>query len=98
MIDPSNRVTPGADILVRNLATLVERNVPSNADGIYEIVALPAGLYWVQVLARGFRPYTVETLTEVSRILVQDIRLQFGGISQKIVVSGRLTHDKAFRI
>jgi hypothetical protein len=97
VIDLSDRVVPGAEILVRNLATLVERTVTSNADGIYEIAALPVGVYRMQVLARGFRPYSVEALTtQVSRILMEDIRLQLGDFSQVFVVSGTLTHDKAF--
>ncbi len=97
VIDLSDRVVPGAEILVRNLATLVERTVTSNADGIYEIAALPVGVYRMQVLARGFRPYSVEALTtQVSRILMEDIRLQLGDFSQVFVVSRTLTHDKAF--
>ena len=52
VIDPSDRAVPGAEILVRNLATLVERSVTTNNEGIYEIPALPVGTYRMQVSAR----------------------------------------------
>jgi hypothetical protein len=90
VIDPSDRVVPGAEILMRNLATLVERTVPSNGEGIYEILALPVGVYRMQVRAPGFRPYIVEALTmDVAQILVQDIRLELGDISQEIIVNSK---------
>ena len=43
VIDPSDRAIAGAKVLVRNLATLVERTVTANNEGIYEIPALPVG-------------------------------------------------------
>ena len=35
--DPSNRAVPGAQILLRNLATLVDASVTTNSEGVYEI-------------------------------------------------------------
>ena len=85
--DPSDRAIPGAEILVRNLATLVERTVTTNGEGIYEIPALPVGTYRMQVRAPGFRLCTVEALTtDVARTLVQDVRLEVGDISSEITV------------
>jgi outer membrane receptor protein involved in Fe transport len=87
VVDPSGRVVPGAKVVVRNTATLVERSVPTNAEGIFEIPALPAGAYHLQVSAPGFRLFTVEALTvEVARILVQDVYLELGDNSQEVTV------------
>ena len=90
VVDPSDRAVPAAEILVRNLATLVERTVTTNNEGIYEIPALPVGVYRMQVSAHGFRLYTVESLTtDVARTLVQDVRLNLGDISQEVTVTSQ---------
>ena len=87
VVDPSGRAVPGAKVMVRNAATLVERSVSTNSEGIFEIPGLPAGEYRLRVSAPGFRLTTVEALTvEVARILVVDVRLQIGDISQEITV------------
>ena len=87
VLDPSDRVVPGAEILVRHLATLIERTVATNREGIYEIPALPVGVYRMQVKAPGFRLYVLESLTaEVARTVVQDVRLEVGDLSQEVTV------------
>src|SRR5579864_7131757 len=87
VIDPSGRAVLSAQILVRNLATLLEHSGTTNSEGIYEIPALPVGTYRMQVRARGFRLYTVEALTmDVARTVVQDVHLEVGDISDEITV------------
>jgi hypothetical protein len=77
VIDPSGRAVPSAQILVRNLATLLEHSVTTNNEGIYEIPALPVGTYRMQVKARGFRLYTAEALTmDVARTVVLEVHLE----------------------
>jgi hypothetical protein len=95
--DPFGRPIPGAEILIRNLSTLVERTETTNSEGIYESAALPAGIYRVAVRASGFRTHTVEALTmEVARTILQDVRLQLGDVLQEISVgSGRVLIDGA---
>ena len=86
--DPSNRGVPGAQILLRNLATLLEDSVTTDSAGVYEVPALPVGTYRLEVKSAGFRLYRVERLTtEVARTLVQDVRLEVGDISQEITVT-----------
>lgn len=90
MIDPSGRPVPGAEILVRNTATLVERMVATNGEGIYEIRGVPAGSYRMQVQAPGFRLHTLEALTmDVARIVVQDVHLEVGKISDEVTVKSQ---------
>jgi hypothetical protein len=97
VVDSSDRVVPGTEILVRNSATLVERSVTTNNEGIYEISVLPVGTYRMHVRAPGFRLYTVEALTtDVARTLVLDVRLELGDISQEVTVkSQRVLIDAA---
>jgi hypothetical protein len=92
VIDPSDRAVPGAEIVVRNLATLIERSGTTNSEGIYEIPALPVGTYKMQVSAPGFRTSIVEELTtEVAGTLVQEVRLEIGDMSQGVTVQSQAT-------
>ena len=87
VVDPSYRAVPGAEIVVRNAATLAERAVTTNRDGLYEVLALPTGVYSVQVRAPGFRLYRLQALTlEVARVVVHDVSLDLGDASQEITV------------
>jgi len=87
VVDPSGRAVPGAKVTARNTASLLEFYVLTNSEGIFEIPALPAGTYRLEVSAPGFRLATVEALpVEVARILVQDVRLDLGDISQEVTV------------
>jgi len=88
--DPSEKAIPGAKIVLRNLATLTERSAVTNAEGLYEVPALSAGSYRMQVRAPGFRLYTVERITaEVARIEVQDVLLKVGDISEEVTVTSQ---------
>src|SRR5690242_3344397 len=51
VVDPSGQVTPGAKILLENPDTRAERRTVTNIDGNYEIAALPAGTYRMEVTA-----------------------------------------------
>src|SRR5262245_42671011 len=95
--DPSHRRVPGAELRLVNLATLVEDSVTTNIEGVYEVSALPVGYYRMQVKAPGFRVQTVEgLLAQVARILVQDVQLELGDISQEVTVMSRaVTIDRA---
>lgn len=85
VVDPSDRAVPRAQIVVRNLATLLEHSAITNSEGIYEIRALPVGTYRLQV-----KSYTVERLTaDVARTITQDVRLEIGDVSQEITVKSQ---------
>ena len=90
--DASDAGIPNASILIRDMATLVQRRATTNNEGTYEISALPVGSYSLQVRASGFKLHTVEGLkTEVARTLVQNLQLQIGDFSQVVVVRFRAT-------
>ena len=55
VLDPSNRVIAGADILVINDATAVKYSSKTNNDGIYVVPNLPPGPYRLQVSKAGFK-------------------------------------------
>jgi hypothetical protein len=90
VVDPSGRAVPGASVLVRSSATLTERTVTTNNEGIYEVAALSAGNHQLEVQARGFRPYVVQALTlDVASTLVVDVRLEVGDISERVTVTSQ---------
>ena len=55
VLDPSNKVISGADILVISDATGVQYSGKTNDDGIYVVPNLPPGAYRLQVSKRGFK-------------------------------------------
>ena len=58
--DASKGAVPGAEINVTNLATGFTQTAISNADGSFEILALPIGWYSVTVSMPGFKSWKVD--------------------------------------
>ena len=52
--DGTGATIPGARVVVTNVGTNAERNVTSNASGLYSISDVPAGVYRVSISAQGF--------------------------------------------
>jgi hypothetical protein len=61
--DPSGAVLPGAQVVLHNLGTSVERTVTSDSAGQYVVPSLAPGDYSLRVTANGFAPYVVQRLT-----------------------------------
>src|SRR5262249_45050096 len=80
--DGSESAASGSRVVVRNLATGVERAVESNDLGYYVVPALPAGPYSVTVSKAGFQTQTVpELVLEVDQNATIRISLKVGAIS-----------------
>ncbi|HEY0431849.1 MAG TPA: TonB-dependent receptor, partial [Pyrinomonadaceae bacterium] len=76
-----------ARISAKNIATGLERVGETDGEGNYQIAALPAGNYRVQVSAAGFKTEIVAQLDiEVARSVVQDFQLEVGDINQTLNV------------
>ena len=88
VIDPTGAVLVGVRVTARNRATNEERTTLTDSDGNYQIVALPAGAYHMEIHASGFQSQIVENLVvEVRRSVVQDFQLQIGDVSEQVVVT-----------
>ncbi len=61
--DPSGAVLPGAQVVIHNLGTDVDRTVTSDAAGQYVAPSLAPGDYSVRVTASGFSAFVVQRLT-----------------------------------
>ena len=66
--DVKGAVVPNATVTVRSQATSLERTVQTDSNGNYQVAALPAGVYTVEVQAQGFKRQVVSDLSiEVAR-------------------------------
>ncbi|HEY7183002.1 MAG TPA: TonB-dependent receptor, partial [Blastocatellia bacterium] len=84
-------------VTVHSQATGAERTAQTDSEGAYQVAALPAGVYRVEVRSTGFQTQVVERLiVEVGRTVVQDFRLSVGDISQEVtVISGGIQIERA---
>jgi outer membrane receptor protein involved in Fe transport len=86
--DPKGAVIPGASVIVHNAATSFERTTQTDTDGNYQVAALPAGEYRIEVKVQGFKTKLVDHVSiEVARTVVQNLQLDVGDISDQVVVS-----------
>ena len=58
--DPSGAGVGSADVTIRNVATGVERNSRTNADGVYTAPNLIPGTYKITIAATGFATAEVQ--------------------------------------
>lgn len=86
--DIKGAVIPNATVTVRNQATSIERTTQTDSDGNYQLAALSAGVYTVEVQANGFRRQIISDLSlEVARTVVKDFQIEVGSIEQSISIS-----------
>ena len=85
--DPSGRAVPQAQIVIKNMATGVERAVTTNTDGFYTAVNLLPGDYQITISAKGFN---TETKTGINMTVgaqqTFDLALQIGSLTHRVEV------------
>jgi hypothetical protein len=86
--DPNGSGIPQAKLVIKNVATGIERTLTTNADGFYTTVNLLPGSYQIAISATGFNSETRHgvTMTVGSRLTV-DITLRVGTISNRVEVT-----------
>lgn len=75
--DPSGALAPGVKVVVKELATKVERWTETNEAGVYRLAAIEPGVYSIEFSKPGFESRQIEPV-EV-------------GVAQEIVVNHSLT-------
>ncbi|MBA2355562.1 MAG: carboxypeptidase regulatory-like domain-containing protein [Acidobacteria bacterium] len=85
--DDQKSAVPGAAVTVASTTTGLSRDVVTNENGGYQLVALPPGAYKVTVSLAGFKTSVVDTVqlgTDSAQRL--DVVLAVGGIEESVQV------------
>ena len=89
VVDPSNGVIAGADILVINDATGVKYPGKTNDDGIYVVPGLPPGPYRLQVSKVGFKTLIKpDIVLNIQDALSINFTLPVGAVFETVTVEG----------
>ncbi len=89
VLDPSNKVIDGADILVINDATGVQYSGKTNEDGIYVVPNLPPGAYRLQVSKVGFKTLIKpDIVLNIQDALSINFTLPVGAVFETVTVEG----------
>jgi hypothetical protein len=86
VFDESGAVIPNAQVTITNKDTGLVRNVTSNAAGLYNASALPAGTYEVKTEVAGFRTLLREATITVGALTTVDLHLQVGASKDIVTV------------
>ena len=89
VLDPSNKVIGGTDILVINDATGVKYSGKTNEDGIYVVPNLPPGPYRLQVSKVGFKTLIKpDIVLQIQDALSINFTLPVGAVFETVTVEG----------
>ncbi|MHB8652722.1 MAG: carboxypeptidase-like regulatory domain-containing protein [Terriglobia bacterium] len=85
--DPAGLAVPGAPVTITNMATGASVKTTTNNAGVYQVRALNAGSYTIEVSASGFQTYVDKNVTlTTNQTLGIDVKLQVGEQKQTITV------------
>ena len=88
IVDSQQAVMPGVTVTVRNQGNGTFRTTVSGVDGSFFIGAMNPGLYQVEAMLDGFRPYQQNDVRlEVGRTVSVDVTLELGGIEERLTVT-----------
>lgn len=89
VLDASNRVIQGADVLVINEVTGVKYSTKTNQEGIYVVPNLPPGPYRLQVSKLGFKTIVKpDIILNVQDALSINFALPVGATFETVTVQG----------
>jgi hypothetical protein len=89
--DPHGAATPGALMVVHNLATGVNQSAQTTRVGLYRFPVLMPGTYSIMASLRGFRDVQVLVRVLIGNTTVQDIQLQVGAGTDTVKVTATTT-------
>jgi len=89
--DPSGASIPGAQLIISNVATGLERTLTTNDHGFYTAVNLLAGSYQVTISAKGFDTEIKSGITMyVGGQQTFDVVLRVGTVANRVEVSAEV--------
>ena len=91
VVDPSGAGIPQAKVLIKNVATGVERTATTNTDGYFTTVNLLPGSYDVTISATGFTTETSHGVTmSVGAHVTYNATLRVGTVSNRVEVTAQV--------
>ncbi|PYQ69131.1 MAG: hypothetical protein DMG04_29490 [Acidobacteria bacterium] len=88
VVDAQNAVLPGVNVVAKNEATGMFREIVSGPDGSFFMSALTPGSYEVNAELSGFKKYQRKGVrVEVGKTQSVDVQLEIGGIEQQVNVT-----------
>jgi Carboxypeptidase regulatory-like domain/TonB dependent receptor-like, beta-barrel len=87
--DPSGGAIVGATVTAKDLDRGTPWTTKTNEDGIYAFPRIPVGRYELKVENAGFKTYSApELVLEVNQRARVDARMEVGGVTETVTVSG----------
>ncbi|PYP84205.1 MAG: hypothetical protein DMF61_20735 [Blastocatellia bacterium AA13] len=87
--DQNNAVVTGATVTAKDNDRGITRVAKTNAEGAYQIPALPPGSYEVRVEATGFGAAVLSKVElTVGLVAIRDVQLRVGTVTTEVVVTG----------
>jgi len=89
VVDSSQGAIPGVTVTVRNQGSGAFREIVTGEDGSFFVSGMLPGLYRVEAMLDGFRPYArPDVQLAVGRATTLDVVLEVGGLSEAVTVTG----------
>ena len=86
--DSTGAAVPGADLKIHEVATGVDREVKSNAAGVYLFTDLNPGTYQLTVTASGFAPIRQDNISVLTNTQQRaNVELKLGTAEQEVTVT-----------
>ncbi|MFN7651395.1 MAG: carboxypeptidase regulatory-like domain-containing protein, partial [Acidobacteriota bacterium] len=87
--DSAGAVIAGATVTATNTATNTTRTATTTSAGVYNLTALPPGVYTVRIEKQGFSAQVRSGIElQVTQVVRFDLTLQVGSVSEVIEVQG----------
>ena len=89
VVDSSGAVLTGGTVSATNVTTGVRVSAKTNAEGMYSIPFLPAGIYTIQADLAGFNPFSrSDVQLRVSETTELNITMSVGAVTESVDVKG----------
>ena len=83
--DPSGASVVGASVVLVNPATNIRRATVTNEDGLFNLPALPPGVYNLEIEAKGFAKQIREGIElQVGQVAKIDVALRMGTLRRRL--------------
>lgn len=90
--DPSGAAVPGANLTAKSVEQQFTRTTQSNAEGFFNLLAMPTGTYEISAEASGFQKQIQKDVRlTVGENLRLDVQMKLGAMETEVTVSSTAT-------